>query len=72
MSVVPICVASRIRCASPPDRLIERPVERQVVQADVHEEPEPRDDLLEHLAGDRPLALGDAVARARSPSRAPR
>ncbi len=39
-----------------------RAVERQVVQAHVHEEPEPGDDLLEHLAGDRPLALRDALS----------
>ena len=37
-----------------------RPVEGQVVQPDVDEEPEPRDDLLEELVGDRPLALGQS------------
>ena len=40
-----------------------RPVEGQVVEPDVHEEPEPRDDLLEHLAADR---------RSRSVIRSPR
>ena len=49
-----------------------RPVQGQVVQPDVHEEPEPGHDLLEHLAGDRPLALGDPVRQARPPSPAPR
>ena len=38
-----------------------RPVEGQVIQADVDEEPEPGVDLLEHLVGDRPLALGELL-----------
>ena len=45
-----------------------RAVERQVVEPDVDQEPEPRDDLLEQLVGDRPLALGQRRRRARSPS----
>ena len=48
-----------------------RPVQRQVVQPDVHQEPEPRHDLLEHLAGDRPLALGHPFRQLRPPSPAP-
>ena len=32
------------------------PVEREVVEADVEQEAEPRLDLLEHLRGDLPLA----------------
>ena len=34
-----------------------RPVEREVVEADVDQERQPRLDLLEHAVGDRPLAL---------------
>ena len=49
-----------------------RPVERQVVEPDVDEEPEPGDDLLEQLMGDRPLALGQRRAPGRSPSAARR
>ena len=49
-----------------------RPVEGQVVEPDVDEEAEPRDDLLEQLVGDRPLALGQASPRAPSPSGARR
>ncbi len=46
------------------------PVEGQVVEPDVDEEPEPRHDLLEQLVGDRPLALGQVVAQGRRPSAA--
>ena len=49
-----------------------RPVERQVVQPDVDEEPEPRDDLLEDLVGDRPLALGERLGEAGRPATARR
>src|SRR5439155_368124 len=35
-----------------------RPVERQVVEADVHQEAEPLADLLEHAPGDGRLPLG--------------
>ena len=49
-----------------------RPVEGQVVEPDVDEEPEPRDDLLEDLVGDRPLALGQRRRQARRPARARR
>ena len=45
-----------------------RPVERQVVEPDVDEEPEPRDDLLEHLVGDRPLALAEGRLQGRRPA----
>ncbi len=45
-----------------------RPVERQVVEPDVDEEPEPGHDLLEDLVGDRPLALGQRCAPGPSPS----
>ena len=43
------------------------PVQRQVVEPHVHEEAEAGDDLLEHLAGDRPLALGHPVREVRRP-----
>ena len=49
-----------------------RPVEGQVVEPDVDEEPEPRDDLLEQLVGDRPLALAERRLERRRPSRARR
>ena len=45
-----------------------RPVERQVVQADVDEEAEPGDDLLEQLARDRPLALAQAAVELVGPA----
>ena len=45
-----------------------RPVEGQVVEADVDEEAEPGHDLLEQLVGDRPLALATGRRRATSPS----
>ena len=59
MSVVPIWVASRMRCASPPDSVWLVRLIGQVVEPDVDEEAEARPDLLEHLVGDRPLALRD-------------
>ena len=40
-----------------------RPRQRQVVQPDVEQEPEPRLDLLEHLARDRLLRVTRASAR---------
>ena len=55
----PLGLAARQRLA--------RPVDRQVVEADVDEEPEPGRDLLDDLPGDRALALGQpARQRARS------
>ena len=45
-----------------------RPVQGQVVEPDVDEEPEPRDDLLEQLVGDRPLALVEAATQRRRPA----
>ena len=41
-----------------------RPIERQVVQPDVEQEAEPGRDLLEDLAGDRLLALGQLLRQA--------
>ena len=54
----PICVASRIRCASPPDSVAAARFERQVVESDVEQEAEPGVDLLEHPFGDHPVPLG--------------
>ena len=45
-----------------------RPVEGQVVQPDVDEEAEPRDDLLEQLVGDRPFALAEPRLETRRPA----
>ena len=44
----------------PAGQRLARPVDRQVVESDVDEEPEPRADLLQDLVGDRPLTLRDA------------
>ncbi len=49
--------ALRLAAAQRPGRA----VQGQVVEADVDQEAEPRADLLEHLAGDRVLALGQAL-----------
>ena len=38
-----------------------RAVEREVVQSDVQQEPEPGANLLEQFAGDRPSAVGDSA-----------
>ncbi len=35
------------------------PIERQVVESNIDQEAEPRDDLLEQLPSDRPLSLGE-------------
>jgi hypothetical protein len=43
----PIWVASRMRCASPPDRVAARAGQRQVVQAHVEQELQPLVDLLD-------------------------
>ena len=45
-----------------------RAVHRQVVETDIDEEPEPGDDLLDHLVGDGPFALVELRRAARSPS----
>ena len=42
-----------------------RPIEGQVVQPDIDQEAEPGANLLEELAGDRPLALGETLTAAR-------
>ena len=43
------------------------PVDRQVVEADVDQEPEPGRDLLDDLAGDRGLALGQPARQRLDP-----
>ena len=45
-------MASRIRCASPPASVPAGAVQREVVEADVEQEPQPLVDLLEHPLGD--------------------
>ena len=42
-----------MRCASPPESVSARAVERQIVEADVVEELQPVDDFLDDLVGDR-------------------
>ena len=54
----PICVASRIRWASPPDKRGGGSAQRQVVEADVDQEAQPFADLLQDLAADGELAIG--------------
>ena len=54
----PICVASRMRCASPPARVARGPVQRQIAQADVEQEAEARPDLLDDLPPDDLLPVG--------------
>ena len=61
----PICVASRMRCASPPESVAAVRDQRQVVQPDVDQKPQALADLLQDLAGDRELAIGQRQARAR-------
>ena len=51
-----------MRCASPPDSVAGRARQREVVEADVEQEAEPRLDLLEHLRRDRALALAQLEA----------
>ena len=48
----PICVASRMRCDSPPDSVPRRAVELQIVEADVDEKAEPGLDLFQNEPGD--------------------
>ena len=59
----PIWLARRMRCASPPAERAGRPRQREVVEADVEQEPEAGVDLLGHPLGDHPLALGQLEAR---------
>ncbi len=47
-----------MRCASPPAKGGRRPVEAQVVEADVEQEPQPLVDLLLHPFRDHAVALG--------------
>ena len=67
----PIWVASRMRCASPPDRVPAAAVQRQVVQADVDQEPQPGVDLLEHPLGDHLLPVGRARCAPSSSAHSP-
>ena len=46
----PICVASRMRCASPPESVCARAVQREIVEADVDEKAQ----TLAHFLQDRP------------------
>ena len=55
---LPICVASRMRCASPPGERARGAAEREVVEPDVDQEAQPRADLLHEPLGDHLLALG--------------
>ena len=54
----PICVARRMRCASPPESVAAVATQRQIVQADVDQEAQPLADLLQDLPPDRELAVG--------------
>ena len=58
VSCEPICVASRMRCPSPPESVAAPRAEREVADADVGEKPQPLADLAQHAAGDEVLALG--------------
>ncbi len=46
-----------------------RPIERQVIETDIDQEAEPLADLLQDLAGDQVLALGQRRARSSRPDR---
>ena len=59
----PIWLARRMRWASPPARVAVPRDERQVVEADVEQEPQPGVDLLEHRLGDHAVALGQLERR---------
>ena len=64
-------LASRMRCASPPASVPADAVEREVVEADVEQEPQARVDLLHHPLGDHAVALGQLErARGTRPPRA--
>jgi hypothetical protein len=63
---LPICVASRIRCASPPDSVSALRPERQVLEADVDQEAQPLADLLQDGPGD----LGGSDATRPAPKNA--
>ena len=65
----PICVASRMRCASPPESVPAVAVEREVVEPDIEHEREPGADLLEDLPRDRLLALVQRRVRRREHAR---
>ena len=52
-----------MRWASPPDRVADARDERQVVEAHVHQEGEPLDDLLDDAARDGLFALGELQLR---------
>ena len=64
----PICVASRMRWASPPDSVRRRPVERQVADADVVEERQALADLAQDPLADHALGLGQRRASSRNAS----
>ena len=55
----PIWLASRMRCASPPASVPAERRQREVVEADVEQEPEPGVDLLRDPLGDHPVALAE-------------
>src|SRR3954451_14900103 len=71
----PICVASRIRCASPPDRVARGPLEREVPDAHVVEEAQPLVDLAQDQPGYGALRRGQlelVEPSDRAPGRHPR
>ena len=61
----PIWVASRMRCASPPDSVAGRAVQVEIADAHRVQEREPLPDLLEHPPADQSLALGQLACRTR-------
>ena len=74
-SSLPSWLARRMRCASPPREAGAGAVEREVVEADVEQEPEAALDLAERALADGPLGRGEGqrveVARGLGPRSSP-
>ena len=59
---LPIWLASRMRCASPPESVGRRPRQRQIIESDVDQELQAAGDLAQQFAGDLLLRLAQLPA----------
>ena len=67
-SAEPICVARRMRCASPPRQRGRGALQREIADADVVEEGEALADLLDDASADEALRVAELQAPCRKPS----
>ena len=58
-----------MRCASPPESVAGGAIQGQIVQADIHQKAQPRDQLLQDRLRDGRLALGERPRQRRAKKR---